>query len=109
MGTIPFNGLGRALSHKIIAEKIQRRYSRRWGNVKGIREAIRKHGCRARNILIDLRHYISRSIVEVAGEYNALIVLEDLDKLRSRSNGSKEIQQEAKFMDLSQNTRLYSL
>ena len=42
MGTIPFNGLRRALAHKIIAEKIQRRYSKKWRYVKGIREAIRK-------------------------------------------------------------------
>ena len=89
MGIIIFNGLKRALAHKIIAEKIQRRYSRKWRYVKGIREAIRRHGRRARNILIDSCHYISRRIVEIAKEYNALIVLEDLDKLRSRVNGSR--------------------
>ncbi len=89
MGTIPFNGLRRALAHKIIAEKIQRKYSKKWRYVKGIREVIRRHGRRARNILIDSCHYISKRVVEVAKEYNALIVLEDLSKLKSRVNGSK--------------------
>ncbi len=90
MGTIPFNGLKRALSHRAIAEKIQRKYGREWRYVKGIREAIRKHGHRARNILTDSCHYISRRIVEVAKEYNALIVLENLNKLRNRGNGSRK-------------------
>ena len=90
MGTIPFNGLKRALTHKIIAEKIQRRYPKKWMYVKGIREAIRRHGRRARNILSDSLHYISRRVVEVAKGYNAMIVLEDLNKLKARANGSKE-------------------
>ena len=89
MGTISFNGLKRALAHRIIAEKIMRRYSRKWRCVKGVKEAIRKHGRRARNILKDSCHYISRRIVEIAREYNALVVLEDLDKLRNRANGSR--------------------
>ncbi len=89
MGVIPFNGLKRALAHRIIAEKIQKRYSKRWRYVKGIREAIKRHGRKAKNILVDSCHYISRRVVEIAREYNALIVLEDLDKLRSRVNGSR--------------------
>jgi len=89
MGTIPFNGLKRALAHRTIAENIMRRYSRKWRYVKGIREAIRRHGRRARNILVDSCHYVSRRIVDVAGEYNALIVLEDLNRLKKRANGSK--------------------
>jgi len=89
MGTILFNGLMRALSHRIITEKIQRKYSKKWRYVKGIMEAIRRHGRRARSILLDSTHYVSRRIVEVAKEYNALIVLEDLNKLRTRANGSR--------------------
>ncbi len=89
MGTIPFNGLRRALSHKIIAERIQRKYSKAWKYVRGIREAIKKHGRRARNVLIDSCHYVSKRIVEIAKEYSALIVLEDLNKLRNRVNGSR--------------------
>ncbi len=52
-------------------------------------EAIRRHGRRARSILLDSTHYVSRRIVEVAKEYNALIVLEDLNKLRTRVNVSR--------------------
>ncbi|MCD6195418.1 MAG: IS200/IS605 family accessory protein TnpB-related protein [Staphylothermus sp.] len=89
MGIIPFNGLGRALAHRIIAEKIQRKYSKKWRYVKGIREAIGRHGRRARNILLDSCHFVSRRIVEIAKEYNALIVLEDLNKLKNRVNGLK--------------------
>jgi putative transposase len=90
MSIIPFNGLRRALSHRIIAEKIQRKYSKKWRNVKGIREAISRHGRRARSILVDSCHYISKRIVEIAKEYNALIVLEDLNKLKARTNGSRK-------------------
>ena len=87
--TIPFNGLRRALVHKIIAERIQKSYSRKWRYVKEIREAIRKHGGKAKNILVDSCHYVSRRTVEVAKEYDALIVLENLIKLKNRVNGSK--------------------
>ena len=89
MGTIPFNGLKRALGHRIVAENIQRKYPREWRYVKGVREAIRRHGGRARNILTDSCHYISRKIVEIAKEYNALIVLENLNKLRNKTNSSR--------------------
>lgn len=91
MGVIPFNGLKRALAHKVIAEKIQRKYPRKWRYVKGIREAIRRHGCRSRNILVDSCHYVSKRIVEIAKEYNAMIVLEDLDKLRNRVNWPRKL------------------
>ncbi len=89
MGTIPFNGLKRALAHRIIAEKIQKRYSKKWRFIKGVKEAIRKHGRRARNILTDSYHHISKRLVEIAKEYNAMVVLEDLKELRSRVNNSR--------------------
>ncbi|MCD6195838.1 MAG: IS200/IS605 family accessory protein TnpB-related protein [Staphylothermus sp.] len=90
MGTILFNGLKRALAHRIIAEKIQKKYSKKWRYVREIREAIRRHGRRARNILTDSCHYVSRRIVEIAREYNAIIVLENLNMLRLRFNGSRK-------------------
>ena len=90
MGVLLFNGLKRALTHKIIAEKIQRKYSKMWRFVRGIRESIRKHNMRARNILTDSCHYTSRKIVEMAKEYNAMIVLEDLNELRINANGSRK-------------------
>ncbi len=89
MGTIPFNGLRRALAHRVVAEKIQRKYTKKWRFVKGIREAVRRHGKRARNILTDSCHYISRKIVEIAKEYSVLIALEGLSNLKTRANGSK--------------------
>ena len=89
IGTIPFNGLKRALVHKIITEEIMMKYPRKWRFTKGIREAIRKHGRRARNILNDSCHYVSRRIVNIAREYDALIVLEDLSKLKTKASGSK--------------------
>ncbi|OYT56617.1 MAG: hypothetical protein B6U76_03085 [Desulfurococcales archaeon ex4484_217_2] len=46
MGTTSFSDLKRALTHRIIAEKLQRRY------VKGIKESIRKHGRRAKIYLM---------------------------------------------------------
>ena len=43
----------------------------------------------ARNILVNSCHYISRRLVKVAEEYNALLVLENLNKLRNKANGSR--------------------
>ncbi|MCD6095926.1 MAG: hypothetical protein J7J99_05105 [Thermoprotei archaeon] len=40
INVIPFDGLKRALAHKIISEKIQKKYSRKWRFVKRIRESI---------------------------------------------------------------------
>jgi len=90
MGIIPFNGLKRALTHKIISEKIQKKYPKKWRFVKGIRESIKRHSRRAKNILLDSCHFISRKVVEIAKEYNAMIVLENLNKLRERANGTKK-------------------
>ena len=59
IATMSFNGLKRALTHRIVSEKMQKKYSRKWKYVRGISEAIRKHGRRAKNILIDSCHYIS--------------------------------------------------
>jgi len=90
MGVIPFNGLRRALRHKVITEKLQRKYFKRWRHVKGVKEAIKRHGRRARNILTDSCHYVSRRLVEVTKEHSALVVLEDLNKLRMCANGSRK-------------------
>lgn len=43
---------------------------------------------RARNILNDSCHLIAKSIVEIVKEYNAVIVLEDLRRMRDRVNGN---------------------
>jgi len=109
MATIPFNGLKRALTHKVIAEKIQRKHSRKWRYVKRVRNAIRRHGGRARNILVDSCHYISRRMVEVAKEYNALIVLEDLNKLKNRVNGSKDSTRSSHYGRIGEYSHIYTI
>ena len=90
MGIMPFTGLIRALTHRKISEKLQKKYPKSWRFNKKVLEVIRKHYRRARNILIDSSHYVSRRVVEIAREYNAVIILEDLNKLRTRANGSKK-------------------
>jgi len=90
IATMSFNGLKRALTHRIISEKMQKKYSRKWKYVRGISEAIRKHGRRAKNILIDSCHYISRRLIRIAKEYDVLIVLEDLKRFKNRANGLRK-------------------
>jgi len=91
MGVIPFRGLRRALHLKKLAESLQRRYPKSWRFLKWARRARSRWLRRARNILVDTAHYVSRRLVEVAREYNALIVFEDLEKLRENSNGDKKL------------------
>ena len=100
IGVIPFNGLTRALTHKKIAEKLRKKYPKSWRFNKRVLEVIRKHYRRARNILIDSTHYASKRIVEIAEEYNAMIVLEDLSKLRARVNSGKRFNWELSLMGL---------
>jgi len=97
MGVIPFRGLRRALHFKKLAEKLQRRYSKSWRFLKWARRARSKWLRRARNILVDAAHYVAKRIVEVAGEYDALIVFEDLRKLREKDNGGKKLSWETQF------------
>jgi len=44
---------------------------------------------RARNILVDSSHYIAKRITKVAKEYDAAIVLEDLEKLKKKASSAK--------------------
>ena len=46
---------------------------------------------RARSILVDTAHRVSKKLIEVAREYNAVIVFEDLDKLRGNNNGGRRL------------------
>ncbi|MEM1696759.1 MAG: IS200/IS605 family accessory protein TnpB-related protein [Desulfurococcaceae archaeon] len=77
----------RILTHRIWIERIQRRYPRSWRFIKGVREAIRKHGERARCIAWDYAHKIGDSVAELASRYSSIVVLENLNHLRSRVNG----------------------
>jgi putative transposase len=91
MGMIPYRGLRRALHLKKLAEGLQRRYPKSWRFLKWARRARSKWLRRARNILVDTAHYVAKRIVEVAREHSALIVFEDLKKLRRNGNGDKKL------------------
>jgi putative transposase len=97
MGVVPFRGLRRALHLKKLTERLQRRYPRSWRFLKWTRRARSKWLRRARNILVDTAHYVAKRIVEVAGEYDALIVFEDLRKLRENSNSGKRLSWETQL------------
>ena len=43
----------------------------------------------ARNILVDSSHYVAKKLVEVTRGYNAVIVLEDLEKLKNSMKNAK--------------------
>jgi len=79
--------LRKALTHRIWIERIQKRHSKQWRYVKGIREAIRKHGRRMRNIVNDSCHKIAEELTSIALERRSLIVVENLKNLRI--NGKK--------------------
>jgi len=83
-----FRGLRRALHFKKLSENLQKRYPRSWRFIKWVRNVRARWLRRARNILNDSCHLIARRIVEIAKEYNAVIVLEDLRKLKDRISGN---------------------
>jgi putative transposase len=91
IGVIPFKGLKRALHYRKLAEKLQRRHPKNWRFLKWARRIRAKWLSRARNILVDTAHYVSKRLVEVAREYNAVIVFEDLEKIKENSNGGKRL------------------
>jgi len=91
IGVIPFKGLKRALHYRKLAEDLQRRHPRNWRFLKWARNTRARWLSKARNILVDTAHRVSRKLVEVAREYNAVIVFEDLDELRGNSNGGRRL------------------
>jgi putative transposase len=91
IGVIPFRGLSRALHLKKLAEGLQRRYPRSWRFLKWVRRVRARWLSRARSILVDAAHLVSKRLVEVAKEYGAVIVFEDLEKLRESGNGGKKL------------------
>jgi len=91
IGVIPFRGLSRALHYRKLAEELQRRHPRNWRFLKWARNTRAKWLSKARNILVDTAHYVSKRLVEVAREYNAVIVFEDLEKIRENGNGGKRL------------------
>jgi len=83
--------LKRMLTHRIWVERIQRRYSRSWRFIRGIRRAIRRHGERIRSIAWDYAHKIGDSIAELTSRYSSIVVLENLNHLRDRVNGGSSL------------------
>jgi putative transposase len=91
MGVIPFKGLERALHLKKLAEDLQKRFSRSWWFLKWAGRARGRWLNKARSILMDSAHRASKRLAEIAKEYSALIVFEDLDKLKENSNNNYKL------------------
>ena len=89
MSVVPFRGLSRVLHLKKLAEKLQRKYPKSWRFLKWVRRVRARWLRRARNILTDSSHYVAKKVVKVAEEYNAVIALEDLEKVKNKKNNSK--------------------
>jgi putative transposase len=79
--------LRKILTHRIWIERIQRRYSKSWRFIRGVRKAVEKHGERIRSIAWNYAHKLGDRVAEIAGRYEAVVVLEDLNHLRDRVNG----------------------
>jgi putative transposase len=91
IGVIPFKGLKRALHYKKLAEELHRKYPRNWRFLKWARRVRARWLGKARNILVDTAHYVSKRLVEVSREYNAVIVFEDLEKIRENNNSDRKL------------------
>jgi putative transposase len=91
IGVVPFKGLKRALHYRKLAENLQKKHPKNWRFLKWARRARAKWLSKARNILVDTAHYVSKRLVEVAREYNAVIVFEDLEKIKENNNGGKKL------------------
>jgi len=78
------------LTHRIWVERIQKRYSRSWRFVKGVKKAIDRHGERIRSISWDYAHKVGDLVAELASKHNSIIVLEDLDKLRENNKRGRK-------------------
>ncbi|MCC6057031.1 MAG: IS200/IS605 family accessory protein TnpB-related protein [Desulfurococcaceae archaeon] len=91
IGVIPFKGLERALHLKKLAEDLQKRYPNSWRFMKWVGRVRGRWLSKARNILMDSAHKLSKRLAEIAKEYSALIVFEDLDKLKENSNNNHKL------------------
>jgi putative transposase len=77
----------KVLTQRIRIERIQKRYSRSWRYIRGVRRAVERHGKRIGNISWDYAHKLGDSIAELALRYHSAVVLEDLEKIGK--NGKK--------------------
>jgi len=78
------------LTHKILIERIQKKYPKSWRFIKGVRRAIEKHGERIKNISWDYAHKTGNTIAKLAFKHRSIIILEDLEKLRENNKKSRE-------------------
>ena len=81
--------LRRILTHRIWVERIQKRYSRSWRFIKGVRRAIKRHGERARNIAFEYTNKLGNIVAELANRYTSVIVLENLKEVRENNKRSR--------------------
>lgn len=81
--------LRKALTHKIWAERIQKRYPKIWRFSKNILNAIRKHHRRAHEILTQHLHRLANRIVDLAEKYRVAIVMEELTGLKNNCRRSR--------------------
>ncbi len=92
------NPLPRALTLRIWAERIQKRYPKSWRFSKNILAVVRKFHRRSRNVLRTNLHKVAKMIVELADKHNSIIVLEKLDGLkRKEENGSYSFRKSMTF------------
>jgi len=91
IGVIPFRGLSRALHYRKLAEELQRKHPKNWRFLKWARRTRARWLNKARYILVDSAHRVSKKLVEVAREYNAVIVFEDLEKIRENNNSDRKL------------------
>jgi len=91
IGVIPFKGLKKALHLRRLAEELQKKHPRNWRFLKWARRIRARWLNKARNILVDTAHRVSKRLVEVAREYNAVIVFEDLEKIKENNNSGKRL------------------
>jgi len=89
IGVIPFKGLKRALHLRKLAEELQKKHSRNWRFLKWARRIRARWLGKAKSILVDSAHRVSKKLVEIAREYNAVIVFEDLEEIKRNNNGGK--------------------
>uniref|UniRef100_A0A7C4BCL2 Cas12f1-like TNB domain-containing protein n=1 Tax=Ignisphaera aggregans TaxID=334771 RepID=A0A7C4BCL2_9CREN len=82
--------LRKILTHRIWFERIQKRYSRSWRFIEGVRNAIAKHGERIKNISWDYSHKIGDLVAELALKHHSVIIMEGLDGLRGSAKGDKK-------------------
>ena len=90
-GVVPLRGLSRALHLEKLAEGLRRRYPKSWRSLGWVRRVRAKWLNKARNVLVDAAHRVSKRLVEVARGYNAVVFFEDLEKLRENGNGGRKL------------------